>query len=378
MLKTMEWHIETLPDSGIWTGSADHKKMTAIKGTSLLGGMRFWTEALLRSFGHKVCDCVQSKEVFDKKEQGKVCAACHSFGCTGLSRAFSLRVMPENMKKNGEKMTVTVTPFGQNSPKTTGMGKQYSLAYGWQGRLTLAMSCRRPLSWPPVPNGEQGPVMLPPEVLLATLLMLEYGALGAHDQYGCGLVRLLGRDELLPKLQACALPQDDSYASKEGYADLRDFFFFKGRLDQQKLERQSNCTVTAQAPGQPLAPSHAAMVRVRRLLRDSLRGQGGDTTVRHWLCGTLKPKPTGSHISLGVSAGTLYGWGWLPRAGIPGLSGSHWPTLCEKSLAAVHAGLQGICPDLRWKEFASAREAAAPKDWRAYVTEMIAQPWRDA
>ena len=372
MLKTMEWHIETLPGSGIWTGSADHTKMTAIKGASLLGGMRFWTEALLRSFGHWVCDCVQSKEVFDKKKQGEVCAACHSFGCTGLSRAFSLRVMPENMQENGEKATVKVTAPGRGTV-------HYAPAYGWQGRLTLAMSCRRPLTWPPVPNGEQGPVMLPPEVLLATLLMLEYGALGAQDQYGCGLVRLLDRDALLPKLQACSLPKDDSHASSaEGYADLRDFFFFKGSLDQQKLERQSNCTVAPQAPGQPLAPSHAATVRVRRLLRDSLRGQGGDTTVRHWLCGTLKPEATGSHISLGVSAGTLYGWGWLPRAGIPGLSGSHWPSLREKALAAVHASLQGVCPDLRWKEFASAREAAAPKDWRAYVTEMIAQPWRDA
>lgn len=371
MLKTMEWHIETLPGSGIWTGSADHTKMSAIKGTSLLGGMRFWTEALLRSFGHKVCDCVKDKEVFDKKEQGKVCAACHSFGCTGLSRAFSLRVMPENMQENGEKATLKVTAPGRGTV-------HYAPAYGWQGRLTLAMSCRRPLSWPAVPARGQGPVMLPPEVLLATLLMLEYGALGAQDQYGCGLVRLLNRDALLPELQACVLPKDGSYASKEGYADLRDFFFFKGSLDQQKLERQSNCTVAPKAPRQPLAPSHVVTVRVRRLLRDRLRGQGGDTTVRHWLCGTWKPKPTGSHISLGVSAGMLYGWGWLPRAGIPGLSGSHWPSLREKALAAICASLQDVCPDLRWKEFASAREAAAPKDWRVFVTEMIAQPWRDA
>lgn len=371
MLKTMEWQVETLPGSGIWTGSADHMKMTAIKGTSLLGGMRFWTEALLRSFGHRVCDCVENKEIFEKKTPETVCAACHSFGCTGLSRAFSLRVMPENMQENGEKVIVKVTASGRNPA-------YYACAPGWRGRLTLSLSCRRPLSWPPVPSGEQRPVMLPPEVLLATLLMLEYGALGAHDQYGCGLVRLLNRDELLPKLQACPLPEEGGCRTEAGYADLRDFFFFRGGLDPQALERQSNCTVAPKDAGQRLAASHAATLRVRRLLRDSLRGQGGDTTLRHWLCGTLRPEATGSHISLGVSGDTLYGWGWLPRAGISDLSGPNWPSLRERALAAVHAGLHGVCPELRWKEFASAREADAPKAWRAYVTEMIAQPWRDA
>ena len=81
---------------------------------------------------------------------------------------------------------------------------------------------------------------------------------------------------------------------------------------------------------------------------------------------------------MGVSGETLYGWGWLPRAGIPGLSFSNKPSVRDTALNAVHAALRGVCPELHWKEFASSRDAAAPKDWRQYVTEMIAQPWRDA
>lgn len=41
MIKTVRVELKTLPGSGIWTGSSDHTTMTAIKGSSLLGGMRF-------------------------------------------------------------------------------------------------------------------------------------------------------------------------------------------------------------------------------------------------------------------------------------------------------------------------------------------------
>lgn len=371
MRNTMEWHLETLPDSGIWTGSADHMKMTAIKGSSLLGGMRFWTEALLRSFGYRVCDYIKDKEVFETRHPEKICAACHSFGCTGLSRVFSLHVTAEKMREYSEKKIIKVDAPGRNS-------SYYALAPGWQGKFTLSLACRRRISWPRAAREEQEQIMLPSEVLLATLLMLEYGTLGALDQYGCGLVRLLNRDELLPVLQDCSLPKDDDTDAAPGYADLRDFFFFKGRADQQELERRCRCTIKSKDPGQGVASSQAAMLRVRRLLRDTQRGQDEEKSVRHWLCGTMRPKAIGSHMSFGFSGETLYGWGWLPRRGIPELSGPKWASVREKALNAVYTCLQGFCSELKWKEFASLREAAAPKEWRAYVTEMIAQPWRDA
>lgn len=371
MLHTIEWHLETLPGSGIWTGSADHKKMTDIKGTSLLGGMRFWTEALLRSFGHHVCNS-GGKEVFEKGKPEKICAACHSFGCTGLSRAFTLHVTPHGEVREQTRSTLRATP----SPKG-----YYSIAEGWHGRVTLSLACRRPLSWSYGTHGEKGRTTLPPEVLLATLLMLEYGALGAHDQYGCGLVRLQNRDELLPLLRDCPLPEDGCHPPEPGLANLQDFFFFRGRLDLKELEQQSGCTVSNSGP-----PSLALVVRVRRLLRDSLREQGRSTVLRHWMCGnipdkssgTSRAKPVGSHISLGVSEGILYGWGWLPREGIADEPCQNWPAVRDETLNAVYCRLRRLCPELRWKEFSSSRDTCAPKVWREYVREMISRPWRDA
>ena len=380
-MKTVQFRIETLPGSGIWTGSADHQKMTAIKGTSLLGGMRFWTEALLRSFGHRVCDCTgDTREVFDGEPES-VCAACHSFGCTGLSRAFTLHVMADRVSGELEKTTLKVEVFGDTEKRN------YALAEGWRGSLTLSLACRRPLSWPEA-LWKKEHVSLPPEALIAAFLMMEYGALGAHDQYGCGLVRMTNREELASMLRDCPLPEDGKEKPPVGYADLQDFYFFRGLLDRTALEEQSRCSVSMKEKGRRLPPSFDGVVRVRRLLRDSLRRGGASDTwkeLRHWVCGFLplgKGSPlspaTGSHLSVGVSGDILYGWGWLPRAGVKGLTLSPWRTVREEALDAVYACLKGFCPELVWKEYASPRDTASAKDWRGYVREMIEQPWRKA
>ena len=372
-MKTVQFRIETLPGSGIWTGSADHQKMTAIKGTSLLGGMRFWTEALLRSFGHRVCDCTgDTREVFDGEPES-VCAACHSFGCTGLSRAFTLHVMADRVSGELEKTTLKVEVFGDTEKRN------YALAEGWRGSLTLSLACRRPLSWPEA-LWKKEHVSLPPEALIAAFLMMEYGALGAHDQYGCGLVRMTNREELAAMLRDCPLPEDGKEKPPVGYADLQDFYFFRGLLDRTALEEQSRCSVSMKEKGRRLPPSFDGVVRVRRLLRDSLRRGGAPDAwkeLRHWVCGVLRPA-TGSHLSVGVSGDILYGWGWLPRAGVKGLTLSPWRTVREEALDAVYACLKGFCPELVWKEYASPRDTASAKDWRGYVREMIEQPWRKA
>ena len=139
MLKTVDFHLKPLPGSGIWTGSDESTRMTALKGTSLIGSMRFWTEALLRSFGHRVCDCTAQHEIFDKENYGKgqdgtVCAACHTFGCTGLARAFNIHVRAENPKfSEDKKKTFKVTVPGRGV-------SYYAFAQGWTEELTLALS----------------------------------------------------------------------------------------------------------------------------------------------------------------------------------------------------------------------------------------------
>ncbi len=90
----------------IWTGDAQGKT-SYVKGTSLVGGLRFWTEALLRSFGGKPCDITTDRDsnsrcIYDPKAGKKeICPACEIFGCTGKARSFMLRVSDEGMQKKG-------------------------------------------------------------------------------------------------------------------------------------------------------------------------------------------------------------------------------------------------------------------------------------
>lgn len=400
MIKTVRFELKTLPGSGIWTGGSDHTTMTSIKGSSLLGGMRFWTEAFLRSFGHEVCDCTDDKkEVYGQEKD--VCAACHVFGCTGLARAFTLRIEPEGNVQGGQKIGKCI-PIFEKEKKC-----YYSFSQGWRGSLALSLSCRRPLSWPL--SREKGEVCLPPEMLPAVFLMLEYGALGALDQYGCGLVRMTNREALSAAVKEAALPVEGQAKPGAGFADLKDFYFFKGKIDGAALlkkvpgaismKRDENQRVQGQAGnasrGEALPGNFGHIVRLRRLLREAMRPLRDDAAhkeLRHWVCGNLSPA-TGSHVSLGVTeSGQLYGWGWLPENSIvmPSVKAargekssasaqvfSYSSAMRNDALDNLKKALGSICPNLTWKEFQSARDAASPKEWRAYVEAMLETPWRE-
>ena len=40
----------------IWTGGIERDQMEYVKGSSIMGGMRFWAEAYFRALGEKICD----------------------------------------------------------------------------------------------------------------------------------------------------------------------------------------------------------------------------------------------------------------------------------------------------------------------------------
>lgn len=390
MQQTVEFQIEPLPGSGIWTGSDDPKKMNLLKGTSLVGSMRFWTEALLRSFEHRVCDCVQDHETFDKDHymgggDGNVCSACHSFGCTGLARAFSLHIntkQPLSLQLKKANIKISAPNRGDT---------YYSLATGWTEKFSLTLSCQRALSWPCDEHRKKNHYVLPPEVVLATFIMLEYGTLGAMDQYGCGLVQTPNRKELVDTIQSALGSMHTGVMKPEpGQANLKDFYFFKGSLDNTALNELCNCTISRESLRQEGAPVAAAsIIRIRRLLRDTLRSQFTNLStgkeLRHWLCGYIQKsnnaKNLGSHISVSVSNGTLYGWGWVPRTGIVLTKDERVQNSLDERetiLQAIHSCIKSFCPSIEWREFQSVRDKNSPQDWQQYLRDMIARPWRKA
>ena len=96
--KTVQIKLRTANKLGIWTGGAKTGEMDSLKATSILGGMRFWTAALLRMQGKTVHgietkgDTASEKRCLFDSDSQDVCALCRILGCTGLSRIFNFAV----------------------------------------------------------------------------------------------------------------------------------------------------------------------------------------------------------------------------------------------------------------------------------------------
>lgn len=141
---------------------------------------------------------------------------------------------------------------------------------------------------------------LPPEVLTALYLMLEYGTFGAYDQYGCGQVNM-DADEKKALREACSAWKTEDRPADTGGVTLRDFFFFKGVTEAQNPE---------------------AMCEIRHDIRNLLRAPSLPdpvaTKLRHWFCGALGNPAQGTNYAYSVDprTGQIYGWGHFARAGV--------------------------------------------------------------
>lgn len=98
MPRTIVVNLRTL--APIWTGDVDRTSEQA-KETSLMGSVRWWTEALIRGLGGYACDptgddrCIFDEVAYGRTEQVEdglrdVCPACRLFGCTGWSSKLRL------------------------------------------------------------------------------------------------------------------------------------------------------------------------------------------------------------------------------------------------------------------------------------------------
>jgi len=90
-MSTMEIRLKTL--TPLWTGGVDQTS-DRLHETGLIGSLRWWYESLVRGLGGYACDPTSEERCPDK--EGKRCAACELFGCTGWARKFRLRVLNSN------------------------------------------------------------------------------------------------------------------------------------------------------------------------------------------------------------------------------------------------------------------------------------------
>ena len=86
--------IEFEMQTPLWTGGGSRQGDLGVHTTGILGGMRWWLEALLRGVGANAPDPVADPGVFDSGlgETGGLDAASLLFGATGYRRRFRLMV----------------------------------------------------------------------------------------------------------------------------------------------------------------------------------------------------------------------------------------------------------------------------------------------
>ena len=345
--------LRTDSEYGIWTGGATAGEMDDLKATSLLGGLRFWTAALLRANGEKTCSNAHSCQ-YDPKQQDQPCALCRIFGCTGLSRAFSLTV--DSAGQNGAQ-TMSFSKGNKGKVEllrhkyTDAKGKiripTYYLTQGYCGSLDLALTLRRP-------QLGSGAYAIPAVIPTALYLMITYGTLGAYDQYGCGLVDFAAPEDKTSLRQLCQT-QAKANPAPEG-TSLRDFFFFKGKISY---------------------PHRLAMGEIRYRIRNALR-QGCSAELRHWFCGNIKGKAYGTNYAFTVKPnGALYGWGFYPRSGPAAIFPENRDTVLNAMIDVLRQkDMAG--QSLVWRECNSPRDTQKKQPWPEFYTSLLQGDWRDA
>ena len=205
----------------IWTGGMNNRSMDRIHETGILGGLRWWFEAIVRGLGGHACDPVgDNKCQYDVKDsrppEKQLCHACYSFGTTGWQRRFRLEIVDDQTEcilQSGDKI-LNIRP-----PRRT---RGWYLPAGNIGKFTLKFI------------GDPERLSL----IAALLLFLEkWGNLGAKPQLGYGIFMIENRDEVIewaygrsgdkPGWEWKVFSNDNP---NKKLPDLRRFGFFKYRF----------------------------------------------------------------------------------------------------------------------------------------------------
>lgn len=260
----------------IWSGGAN-RKMDRLHETGVMGSLRWWYEVLVRGVGGHACEPSSAACQYDpKKAHDGICDVCRVFGATGWRRRFRLSIDDEHLKPD-PKSEIPGWPLP-------------SLAQS--GQFTIRL------------------VRLDPHFdlsLVAALLQFvaDWGALGAKDQIGFGVIAPTGDHRVDPTPLCEALPKNGTDSRGPAQRPALDNMFFAA---VQPLPE----TVTEY--GTP---------RLKRELRSLLRLEPdtpASQTRRHFVFGFLEMNPGGRRMAskVGVSlpygeANTMRVVGWLPH-----------------------------------------------------------------
>jgi CRISPR-associated protein Cmr1 len=220
----MEIKIRTL--TPIWTGDVD-RKCSKIEETGIVGSLRWWIEAILRSMDKYACDPTSSsrcpKEEINQKPQ--YCPACLIFGASGIRRMFRLDMRGGERMFNG----------GMIKIKPRGRKRGWYLGSGITGKMKLSII--------PLDKDFDENLILTPLIIAS-----KWGGIGAKTQHGYGVVELEDYSkldfykfkEMLGKItnanRLSRLKIEERQDRSDSLPNLREMFFTKSRFEVNSNE----------------------------------------------------------------------------------------------------------------------------------------------
>lgn len=337
-IKTFDIPVKAV--TPIWTGDAE-RKTSYLKSSSIIGGLRFWAEAIARSFGHRVCDITNknNRDVFEpdpKKRKKEICRVCETFGCTGKGKCFSLTLVEDEM----EDVSIGMITFSHRC-HPDGKGGQHTpewplKEHGKKGNFTIKL---RPMRPPGINEN----------LALALILMLKWGTFGSRDQYGYGIIKADLTDESTKELLKLASNSINNENTKpEGGITFQDFFFFRGTVKGK---------ITRELP-----------FDIRYLVREHLRTHPASSdALRHYFCGSIEhPEKGATKYNLGLDDSDIVGWGYYPVDHIS------YSTNRDTCLDILKEEIDRKCSSLKWVEYDSDRDTEGKiSDWPNFVRKLL-------
>ncbi len=262
MTEPLNITIRTL--TPLWTGGIDGS-MDRIHETGILGGLRWWYEAVVRGLGGWACDPSGHQ---CPNEDGNFCDACQLFGATGWRRRFRLHVdaWAEPAWKGGRGLNVR--PYGRT--------RGWFLNPGHLGMIKINLI------------GDPNTLAQ----ILALFRFLEaWGSLGARPQLGYGMFEITKIEGIPPP----AKWNTQGEAAVDALPDLRSFTFFKLQFAPKEANWWAQVSGLRELRSQrdlwPILEHLAAdgMAPVMPAIKNHLRyeQQWSSVTLPPWLFGTL-------------------------------------------------------------------------------------------